>query len=261
MLTAEELTSTAARFAVSYEQIRRDHLISHFLAALQKVTRDTTNRPVFFGGTGLARTWLPEGRLSEDIDLYVGNRAALVATIESRRGLTWQLRREFPDAIWDPAPSKVKDVEPATFAAGNGRVRVQILRAEGGFDGYPTEERELILRYADAGTARLRVPTLAAFVAMKTAAWHDRAAPRDLWDLSQLANLQALTQEAANLFRAQTNVTVAPWMFQRSPETNKWAAALSGQTADVGSPEDCLKTVRDSWQQALRWIDVETDDQ
>jgi hypothetical protein len=179
MLTPAELTATANGFGVGYDQVRRDHLISHVLASLDALTRGTDHRPVFFGGTALARTWLPDGRLSEDIDLYVAHRTALVAALEDRRGLIWQLRREFPDAAWNPPPSAVSDPDPASLVTGSIQVRIQILRSEGGFDAHPTEERDLALRYGDAGSARLPVPTLAAFTAMKTAAWYDRKAPAE----------------------------------------------------------------------------------
>jgi predicted nucleotidyltransferase component of viral defense system len=52
MLDPRELAEIAAAFGVADEQVRRDHLISHVLAALS----DLGAPVVFFGGTGLART-------------------------------------------------------------------------------------------------------------------------------------------------------------------------------------------------------------
>jgi predicted nucleotidyltransferase component of viral defense system len=40
------------------EQVRRDHLISHILAALSVSFHEQV---IFFGGTALARTYLPPG--------------------------------------------------------------------------------------------------------------------------------------------------------------------------------------------------------
>ena len=56
----------AAQFGVATEQVERDHLISHLLAFLSSAVEDRVH---FIGGTALARTHLPDGRLSEDNDL------------------------------------------------------------------------------------------------------------------------------------------------------------------------------------------------
>jgi hypothetical protein len=71
---AEEIATTE-RFGVARDQVLRDHLISHLLAALSEHCRDQV---VFFGGTALSRTFVPDGRLSEDIDL--------AATVDQRQG-------------------------------------------------------------------------------------------------------------------------------------------------------------------------------
>ncbi|MGW0055845.1 nucleotidyl transferase AbiEii/AbiGii toxin family protein [Nocardia nova] len=71
----DELESVAVQFGVSPEQVERDHLISHLLAA---ISRGFGDRLHFIGGTALARTHLVNGRLSEDIDLVaLDNRTAL----------------------------------------------------------------------------------------------------------------------------------------------------------------------------------------
>ena len=64
-LRRDEATTVAQQFGVALEQVHRDHLISSILAALQAHAGEV----IFFGGTALARTYLPAGRLSEDIDL------------------------------------------------------------------------------------------------------------------------------------------------------------------------------------------------
>jgi hypothetical protein len=64
-LLRDEGAAVAQQFGVALEQVHRDHLISSILAALQAHAGDL----IFFGGTALARTYLPAGRLSEDIDL------------------------------------------------------------------------------------------------------------------------------------------------------------------------------------------------
>lgn len=66
VLDDRERDVVMARFEVGQAQVVRDHVISHALAAIADVG---TDRVVFFGGTALSRTLLPDLRLSEDIDL------------------------------------------------------------------------------------------------------------------------------------------------------------------------------------------------
>jgi predicted nucleotidyltransferase component of viral defense system len=91
MLEPQDLAEVGATFGVAEQQVRRDHLIGHMLAALATLDEPSM---VFFGGTALTWTHLPTGRLSEDIDLFVVGRARVAATIEST--LPRRLRREFP---------------------------------------------------------------------------------------------------------------------------------------------------------------------
>jgi predicted nucleotidyltransferase component of viral defense system len=62
MLDPQERAAFAERFGVADEQVDRDHLISHVLALL---AAHLPGEVVFFGGTALARSHLPDGRLSE----------------------------------------------------------------------------------------------------------------------------------------------------------------------------------------------------
>ncbi|MGW4242120.1 nucleotidyl transferase AbiEii/AbiGii toxin family protein [Nocardia sp. NPDC004722] len=75
-------------------------------------------------------------------------------------------------------------------------VRIQLL-GRTGYPAWPTERREMVQRYADAPPAELLVPTVPAFAAWKTAAWADRAASRDLFDLKLLDDIGAIDREAA----------------------------------------------------------------
>lgn len=76
-LTAEDMDRVRADFGVDDEQIRRDHAISHMLAALSRMPE--ADDLIFFGGTALSRTLLPALRLSEDIDLITRAPRAQVA--------------------------------------------------------------------------------------------------------------------------------------------------------------------------------------
>lgn len=103
MLDHTEAAAVAAQFGVCELQVRRDHLISHLLAVLGRCFADDV---VFFGGTALARTYLPAGRLSEDLDLItVPPRAELVADVE--HALATGVRREYGQLSWTPALSAV----------------------------------------------------------------------------------------------------------------------------------------------------------
>jgi predicted nucleotidyltransferase component of viral defense system len=74
MLDSAERRLFADTFQVADEQVARDHLISHTLAAIASLGLSL----VFYGGTALARTHLPTFRLSEDIDLLAADRRATV---------------------------------------------------------------------------------------------------------------------------------------------------------------------------------------
>ncbi|ONI63410.1 hypothetical protein ALI44B_01375 [Leifsonia sp. ALI-44-B] len=61
----------------------RDHLISRILASLAQSVSDDV---VFIGGTALARTHLPELRLSEDVDLIAGSGRCLRCVNDAWKG-------------------------------------------------------------------------------------------------------------------------------------------------------------------------------
>ncbi len=130
-----EMQQVAELFGVAMEQVRRDHLISHVLAA---ISLDLPGRVIFFGGTALSRTHLPAGRLSEDIDLIaVGKRREVAVMLEDAIGA--RLARTHGHLIWEPAPSVTRDPEPALLRADDGlNVRVQLLSGAG-YAPWPTE--------------------------------------------------------------------------------------------------------------------------
>ena len=174
-----EWEQVASRFGVAMEQVRRDHLISHVLAAISSgVSSDDL---VFFGGTALSRTHLADARLSEDIDLIAqGARGQVAGQIERavRRGIA----RSHGRPTWQPTLTATTGSQPAVLSVADGTsVQVQLL----GGDGYswPTEVVDIEQRYSDAPPARLRVLTADAFAAAKLGAWIDRGTPRDLYDL------------------------------------------------------------------------------
>lgn len=244
-----ESRTVADRFGVAIEQVRRDHLISHILAAL---SASHGEQVIFFGGTALARTYLPAGRLSEDVDLIAtGVRRDTAASIEQT--LERALRRRHGRISWAPRLTAVRDTDAAVLVADEGRLTVRLqLLDHLGYPPWPTELHAMDQRYADAGPATLRVPTAASFAAWKTVAWHDRNAPRDLWDLWALAQIGEITARAAELFVAHGPIsnTPQPWMFASAPTEARWKAQLAGQTRLTVTAAEALQVVTDSWARA-----------
>lgn len=248
MLHTSELARVAQQFGVSDEQVRRDHLLSHLLAVL---SNSMPGAVIFFGGTALARTHLPDGRLSEDLDLVAVPRRSGVAH-DLERLLANGVRREYGQLSWDPPLSMVRAAHPAVLRTADGlAVRVQLLDPTG-YPVWPTERRELVQRYSDAPPAALDVPTIHGFAASKTAAWHDRRAPRDLYDLWGLAGIGALSAEAAAVFArcGPTGHPPRPWMFSEAPNPQAWSSQLNGQTRVAIGPAEALEAVRAAWEAA-----------
>lgn len=246
-MKSDEKDAVAEQFGVATEQVERDHLISHLLAFL---SREIGDRIHFIGGTALARTHLPNGRLSEDIDLIaVGERKSVAAGMDA--ALPRALARTHGRLILDPALTSVPDTRPAILRTSDGlTVRLQLLSSRDRIV-WPTERRSLVQRYADAPAAELLVPTLPAFAASKTATWVDRHASRDLWDLWALSRLGAIDTATEDLYRryGPTNQPPAPHDFTKAPTEAEWQNQLAGQTRLTVSPSDALIAVRDAWAQ------------
>ena len=187
------------------------------------------------------------GRLSEDLDLIaVGPRGQAASRLDLE--LVRAVQRDYGLLTWRPPLSSIRDVESASLMTSDGlTLRIQLLSAA--YSDWPTEIRQLDQRYSDAPSAAMRVPTLPAFVAWKTTAWFERAAPRDLWDLWALAQIGAITPEAATLFRQHgpTGAPPRPWMFRNPPSQPQWEAQLGGQTHLDVSAKQALHAVARAW--------------
>lgn len=245
MLTLSELRQVAERFGVDDLQVRRDHLISHLLAAISTLA-DTS--AIFFGGTALARSILTDGRLSEDIDLLaLDSRPELAARLHS--AIPRQLRREYPGLTWERTLTTGRDTDPAVLRTPDGvAVRMQLLNAIG-YPPWPTHRVDLEQRYSDAPAATLTVLTPAGFVAAKTAAWRDRHAARDLWDLWALAQKGHITREAADLYAriGPTNHRPDPAAFATAPHEQHWRRDLGGQVRLTVTATEAVTVVRGAW--------------
>jgi predicted nucleotidyltransferase component of viral defense system len=248
MLDAREAAAMAAQFGVDDTQVRRDHLLSILLAALSEHAPDLV---VFFGGTALARTHLPTGRLSEDIDLWsLGARQHVAAAVE--QVLAGAARRDYGRLSWTPALTAVRNADAAVVVSPEGlAIRVQLLSSTGLSD-WPVERRDLVQRYSDVASARLLVPTVGAFVASKTAAWFERRLPRDLYDMWGLARIGAINGEARELFRRLGPIGGSPpaWLFDDLPDDESWRVQLAAQTRIAVGPREAAMVVREAWAMA-----------
>lgn len=244
-MNADERDVVATQFSVTPDQVERDHLISHLLTVLSDGFGDRVH---FIGGTALARTHLPRGRLSEDIDLIaVDNRKALAAELDAT--IPRALARTHGRLSVEPAFSTAKDADGVAVRSGSGlSVKVQLLSAQVRVL-WPTERRSLVQRYSDAPPAELIVPTLPAFVAAKTATWHDRHTPRDLWDLWALNDIDAIDDAAAQMYRryGPTRDIPGAYLFKTPPAEADWQSQLAGQTRLTVTAATAMDEVRAAW--------------
>ncbi|SKB09540.1 nucleotidyl transferase AbiEii/AbiGii toxin family protein [Aeromicrobium choanae] len=241
---ATDEARVAEQFGVGNAQVERDKLISHVLVALSKLPDD---RLMFFGGTALSRTHLPDLRLSEDIDLIaLGRRADVTNDID--RVVSRALARAYGEVTWLPELTITRGSEPAVLQVAGLQVQVQLLDGTG-HPAWPTEVVSLYQRYAGVPAATMRVPTLAAFAASKLAAWCERAAPRDLYDLWALAQRGAVTTGAVDLFvkHGPTARRPASFMFASAPTEDEWTTALGHQCVIRVGPDEAWAVVRNSW--------------
>ncbi len=241
MIDARERQKIQDLFSVNEAQVNRDHAISHVLAALQQIK----TRFVFFGGTALSRTFLVEGRLSEDIDLYSSDRQALCLEMD---GLPNLLEEEFPQANWNVLPSRTKDSEYSLLVCDSSiQIRVQIVDSNTrGWQKVPTELSEMRQRYSDAPPAKLFTPTFDGFVAMKVLAWFDRRTPRDLFDLEGLSWKEPVTENARKLIEQLRGFRVSGEMMNR-PVVGAWREELAHQTKLKTTAEESLRRVLEWW--------------
>lgn len=242
MIDGTEIEAVASQFGAPDNQIIRDHLISHVLASI--TDWPDRDRVTFFGGTALCRTWLPDLRLSEDIDLLLDSPTDGEGL---RTHITRRLRREFPNLAWTHLGSQ-HQVETWNLAADDLEVKVQLAQWRHGWQAIPIVTEPVRLRYSDlAESAKLRVPTPSGFAAMKLMAWFDRHAPRDLYDLAALANAGNIGHAAVNLVRDIAGFTPGTNTLERRvPRAveSSWHAELGHQLADASTAERCLDSVR-----------------
>jgi len=149
-----DIERVASTFGVGMEQVRRDHLISHVLAAI--ATDISTYDVVFFGGTALSRTHLAEARLSEDIDLIARiHRGEIAKQIERavRRGLA----RSHGRPTWRPALTATTGSQPTVLSVPDGTsVQVMFDIKASRVGRIPPDLMEMIVRHEGGPMPPLR---------------------------------------------------------------------------------------------------------
>lgn len=242
VLDEHERLAVEEKFGVGARQVVRDHVISHGLAAIATASPDDV---VFFGGTALSRTLLPDLRLSEDIDLIaIGNRAEVGKRIQDE--IARRFRRTLGTVTFIPELGQAPHPHPSVLEVKGTRVQVQLISGEG-YPSWPTEVVDIVQRYGDAPPARLRALTPAAFTASKLIAWTDRRAPRDLYDLWALAESGWVTSDAAALYgRYGQHTNVAKVSFASVPSESEWEAALAHQCVIQATPEHAAYVVSEA---------------
>jgi len=241
MLDSREASIVQQLFGTSYSQVRKDHAISHVLSVLPNFNTDL----VFYGGTGLARTFLNLGRLSEDIDLFTSNRGDLLHELDSIPEL---INQEFPEAYWLTKPSQMVDPGKALLVCERGiQIEVQAISTQlRGWQQIPVEIMQIHQRYSDIPKTHLAVPTLDGFIAMKALAWFDRKAARDLYDLEGLSQVSEVTGMVRELIHRITGNPVSQRMLNLKI-VGSWQEELSHQTKLEKTEEECLARVLKWW--------------
>jgi len=236
-----ELYDVADRFGVDLDQVRRDHVISHVLAAISRRARDAF---LFVGGTMLSRTWLPDLRLSEDVDLMV-----FVPRAEAGGLLADAVDAAVVPIVgsvsWDVDPRTAKDSQAIYLSAGDDvTIKFQLVDTTGR-PRWPHLVRDIEQRYVDAPPARLNVPTAQAAVAMKLTAWVDRRTSRDLYDLWAMTQQGMVDAGALALYHrfGQTTKPLGAHVFQNPPSQDVWEAALGHQCILAATPIEAVTAV------------------
>lgn len=252
-LAEQEARATASMFDVETEKIHCDHLACLIIATLA----DSSPTPLtFFGGTVLAHTHLAAarlaagGRLCGELDLLTTN-SWQEAADHVDRAITEVLRSR-GQVPAEPSRLVGSLATGATVHAGDGgTLRVRLLASS--LPPWPTERCELHRPYSDIPATSMRVPTIDAFVAWKTAAWHEHRMPHDLYDLWALAKVGAITHTATDLYARHEPAGRMPSLdaFLEGPDPDQWERTVGRETRLTVAPDQAAAEVRAAWRCAI----------
>lgn len=241
MLSSADLTKFAGAFGAADGQIRRDHIISHVLAALPSVVGQDW---AFFGGTALWRTYLDGMRLSEDIDLLCADYESFLGAIQAH--LPAALRREFPDSRVKLGPVLGEGRQAWLTTAGSEPVRLYAGAGHLTRTSWTFTDTQVSLRYLDLPPrVELSCPTLATFAAMKLESYYDSHSPRDLFDLAGMAGLGAFSAEANRIMQDALGYGFVRQEFSSVPGQTlaAWQSELAYQVRELPTADSCRRKV------------------
>lgn len=251
VLDHDERHRWAQHFGVADAQIDHDFVISHLLVAVS----EHADKVVFYGGTALSRTILPDLRLSEDVDLLsVGARRDVAGALD--QAVRDYLEPRFGEVTADPwLAGAVRDTQACVFHVGDVDVKIQLIDGRS-YTDWPIQESQIEQRYTAVPEVVLRTYTPRAFVGAKTSAWAEttRNAPRDLYDLWALARDGRIDAEAARLFKkyGPTGGYPEPGLLPSNPPTEEqWLAALEHQCIPQVSAAEAFTFVTTAWSDAV----------
>ena len=241
MLDADEAETVRKIFGSSEAQVRRDHAISHILAAIQNLS----SQMVFYGGTALSRTFLTAGRLSEDIDLYCDDRHALCQRLNALPEL---IEEEFPQSNWQKLPSQSRDDERFYLnCEPEIQIQIQVVDSRSRlWQRIPIELTDIHQRYSDVPRTKMHAPTFDGFVAMKASAWLDRRTARDLFDLDALSRVGKVSDEARKLVVDLLGYQLSNRMMA-GRVFGDWQIELAHQTRLERTEDQCMARILDWW--------------
>ncbi|MDR2930727.1 MAG: nucleotidyl transferase AbiEii/AbiGii toxin family protein [Propionibacteriaceae bacterium] len=226
-------------------------MISHLLAAVSTLV----DRIIFYGGTALSRTILPDLRLSEDIDLLsVGSRRDVAGLVDQT--IRDYMEPRFGQVTADPwLASARKDTQACLFHVRGVDVQIQLIDGTN-YTDWPTQTSNINQRYSGVPPVRMRTYTARSFVGAKTSAWSEttRNAPRDLYDLWALTEKHWIDADAARLFKKHgpTGGYPEPWLLHaKPPSENQWLDALRHQCIPQVSAAKAHETVTAAWATAV----------
>ncbi len=236
MIDDHELRARAAALGVTEDQIRRDHLLSHLISALENLPA-----VAFIGGTALNRTHLVGRRLSEDLDLYLTDDQLAVETVLQH--LVTATRREFPD-LRAIDRNRREDVTTVWLRDSGPAVKTQLIARRHEWSLLQYEPTPVRLFYSDLPeTVTLLVPTRAAFTSMKLTAYTERRSPRDLYDLSGLLVRGRLPSGTIRHVRHLLGRDLTLQEFPGPPGPDEWEAELRHQVRDLDPVEEAHRRV------------------
>lgn len=161
--------------------------------------------------------------------------------------MTRALRRSFGSPTFIPPLSHTRHAEPSVLQVAGLRVQIQLLDHIG-YPPWPSEMASIAQRYSDAPPADLRVLTPPAFAATKLAAWHDRHAARDLYDLWAMAEQGMVDDEARALFTRLGPLTnAAAVRFDEYPGEETWQAESRPQCVPQVTARRAAEVAAASW--------------